>query len=623
MEMAKRDAHITSLDQIIAEREKDIASHKSAIEEYEKQIKSLDMEMAKRDARITNLNQIVVERDVELAAARNELHNIYSSKKWKLIMKIAAPVLFIKSGVSKARAWMKKLFIAASLNHYMSLTHRFCKITVCLGLRNAIAKAFSALTRKGFSSIKSSAISRDQQEDALSVPRHLEFVEVLNTLFQRLKLVVDAEKVWELISAHLSPAALYEMQSEAFALDRFLLTANTQPPCELIQASALPQRGQAPRKKNILFITSLFPDPHHGGGARVMDFIKILAENNTVYLYSLYNPFEDCHAYQQAQRYCTKVRKVSFWEPAKNREDIRNWLKDVSIDIVHYEWPESLLNYDLSWGKLHIFTHMEAVSLRLLMDMSREDSLSELWIEKLGKLIHYLKIELVDAAAMNVRVAVTTKDADFFRSLVPGQEYTVLNHGVSTDEFCLPDVDPELNTITFVGNFLHPPNEDAIRFFFDAAWDDILQNIPQAQIYIVGVCPSKWIQRLSRWHNVFVTGKVADVRPYIQKASVCIAPLISGAGLRGKVLQYASLRRTFVATSIAVEDLVLVDGKDYLKAANAKEFSEKVVELLRDKKRARKMGLKAFETVTEHYDNRRLVDYLTRIYNKFDEKVQL
>ena len=78
---------------------------------------------------------------------------------------------------------------------------------------------------------------------------------------------------------------------------------------------------------------------------------------------------------------------------------------------------------------------------------------------------------------------------------------------------------------------------------------------------------------------------------------LCIVPLISRAGLRGKVLQYASLRRTFVATSIAMSDLVLADSSDYLLPNDAKEFSGKVVKLLKDGKCASKMGLEAFETL--------------------------
>jgi glycosyltransferase involved in cell wall biosynthesis len=105
------------------------------------------------------------------------------------------------------------------------------------------------------------------------------------------------------------------------------------------------------------------------------------------------------------------------------------------------------------------------------------------------------------------------------------------------------------------------------------------------------------------------------VRPYIQKAAVCIAPLVSGAGLRGKVIEYAALRRPFVATSIAVEDLVFQDGRDFLRADAAQDFSQRIIGLLRDPERAREMAASAYETARSNYDTPRLVEFLERFYS--------
>ena len=87
------------------------------------------------------------------------------------------------------------------------------------------------------------------------------------------------------------------------------------------------------------------------------------------------------------------------------------------------------------------------------------------------------------------------------------------------------------------------------------------KEIPDVRIYLVGANPSEKITRLADGQRIFiVTGKVPDIRPYIQKASICIAPLITGAGLRGKVIEYAALHRTFVATALATTDLAFEDG---------------------------------------------------------------
>jgi glycosyltransferase involved in cell wall biosynthesis len=219
---------------------------------------------------------------------------------------------------------------------------------------------------------------------------------------------------------------------------------------------------------------------------------------------------------------------------------------------------------------------------------------------------------------LDARIAVTTKDAEFFRRLDPHLEYTVLNHGLTFDEFVLPEVEPEPNTLVFVGNYLHYPNVDAMIWFFREMWDRIRQEVPDVRIYLVGTTPPAELLSLADGERIIVTGSVPDVRPYIQKGVLCIAPLISGAGMRGKVIEYAALRRTFVATSIATTDLVFEDGRDYLCADTAVEFTEKVIALLKDPGHAAKLGVSACGTARQYYDTAMLVDYLNRVYARLE-----
>ena len=284
------------------------------------------------------------------------------------------------------------------------------------------------------------------------------------------------------------------------------------------------------------------------------------------------------------------------------------------MDVVHYEWPRSIENYHKDFGRLHIFTYMEAVSLRLLIDMERTELFSTPWVEKLAELISALRLELVDTAALNARIAVTTKDGDFFREIYPYQLYAVLNHGITFDSFVLNDIEPEDHTLIFVGNFQHYPNAEALEFFFEKIWVNIRKEIPDVRIYVVGTNPTEDLLRRSDGEHIIVTDTVADVRPYIQKASICIAPLISGAGLRGKVIEYAALHRPFVATSIASTDLVFKDGVDYFCADTALEFSDKIITLLKDPQLARKMADTAYVTASQNYDNKRLTGFLLSLY---------
>jgi len=436
----------------------------------------------------------------------------------------------------------------------------------------------------------------------------------LKGLLIQLNIMVDAKNALPLVRDIMGQNQYLHILDNVFTLERSMIKLDGDKTYPLVQTSSLPEVINREVRRRILFITSQFPNPHNGGGNRVLNFIKILSERNDIYLSACFVAEDDEEAFQEVTPYCRSIQKIPLWQFGGNQTEIRAWLNGVSMDVVHYEWPRSLENYDPAYGKHHIFTYMEAASLRVLMDMENLKPLSDPWLHKLAELIHTLRLELVDSSQVSARVAVTTKDGDFFRGLYPYQEYAVLNHGVTFDEFCLPDIEPEAHTLVFVGNYQHYPNVAAMEYFFREIWSDILREVPDARIYIVGPKPPKEIISHANSRQVMVTGAVADIRPYIQKASLCIAPLITGAGMRGKVIDYAALRRAFVATSIATTDLAFRDDIDYMRADTAPEFTQKTVALLKDRDRAKQMASAAYETARQNYDNRRLSDFLLRLY---------
>lgn len=441
---------------------------------------------------------------------------------------------------------------------------------------------------------------------------------ILNQLLAKLGMQGDATSVLALLRSSFGEDMYYQALDNLFTYEQFVTGHLQLTIYPVLQISQLPVITGAQKRRNILFVTAHFPSPYHGGGARVLNFIKSLSKKNNVYLATCFIQAEEKDVLCLVEPYCHSILKIPHSEYGDNRAQIRAWLNGAKMDIVHYEWPRSLENFDRDFGCIQIYTYHEAVSLRLLMDIKNLEPLSLPWLEKLSDMINALRVELVDSSWVDARIVATTKDAEFLSSIYPHQEYSVLNHGVTFDEFHLPDIEPEPATLTFVGNFRHYPNADAMRYFFREIWDDILKDVPGTKIYLVGSGFPREIIRSSDTKKIIVTGRVPDIRPYIQKASVCIAPLITGAGMRGKVIDYAALHRPFVATSIATTDLVFKDGVDYCCADDPKDFSQKVVMLLKNRRLAQSMATSAYQTARMNYDTHQLTNYLTRLYSHLE-----
>ncbi|HEY6075016.1 MAG TPA: hypothetical protein VIV15_16960, partial [Anaerolineales bacterium] len=198
----------------------------------------------------------------------------------------------------------------------------------------------------------------------------------LRSLFAKVGLQADAARVLSLLKEEKRLRWYHLFLIDLFKLNRSLEGPANAPAVPIVQAADLPPLEEPSPRRNILFITSNFPNPHHGGGNRVLNFMKFLSRKDDIYLASVYVPEQDREALPVAERYCRSILKLPHWQTTGHQRHILNWLGGRKMDIVHYEWPSSLSNYSADMGRLQIFTYMEAVSLRIVMDMRNLEEFS-------------------------------------------------------------------------------------------------------------------------------------------------------------------------------------------------------------------------------------------------------
>lgn len=436
-------------------------------------------------------------------------------------------------------------------------------------------------------------------------------------LLNQLELNVRADHVAERLGRFLTRR---EEEESRFTLEQ-LSRREPQSSCRVMRAAKLDGKDEViPVRRRILFVCGEFPNPVHGGGGRVADFIKALNADHDVFVGAWYDPSRDREAFAALSSSCRRLTRLTLEELEAGCVDkLLALIGGQPVDVVHYEWPRSLNSFDRRLGRHHIFTHMEVVCCSHWIDLQRLEPLSPDWLSRLAGLLVMLKVEILEAEKADAQIVVTAKDGEFLSRFAAHQSFYVVNHGISHAEFNLPEKPSELQTLVFTGNFIHPPNVDAVHWFMREIRPRILSSAPGLRVWFVGAHPPTAVRRYHDGAGVFVTGWVPDIRSYIQKAAVCIAPLVSGAGLRTKVVQYAALRRPCVATSIAVEDLGFMDGRDVFVADSAETFAERVIELLNNPGRASAMAVSARNRAMSVYDNQLIArDHLGRLYQWLD-----
>jgi polysaccharide biosynthesis protein PslH len=133
--------------------------------------------------------------------------------------------------------------------------------------------------------------------------------------------------------------------------------------------------------------------------------------------------------------------------------------------------------------------------------------------------------------------------------------------------------------ILFIGNFIHPPNVEAAFTLIHSIWPTVRAHQPEATLTIIGDRPPRALQEMAS-ENVIVTGRVSDVTPYLDRASLFVAPMRSGGGIRIKLLEALAAGKAVVATPLAAEGLDLSNGEQIYLAWHDDQLARRIVELL-------------------------------------------
>lgn len=133
----------------------------------------------------------------------------------------------------------------------------------------------------------------------------------------------------------------------------------------------------------------------------------------------------------------------------------------------------------------------------------------------------------------------------------------------------------------FVGSFRHEPNVDGIEFFCREVWPQVRATLPDATLDIVGDAPPASIQT-SEEAGIKVHGWVEETAPYLRSATISVAPLRFGAGMKGKIGEAMSHGLPVITTTVGAEGMGFTHGRDILIADSASAFAQAMLQLHAD-----------------------------------------
>ena len=155
------------------------------------------------------------------------------------------------------------------------------------------------------------------------------------------------------------------------------------------------------------------------------------------------------------------------------------------------------------------------------------------------------------------------------------------------------EVTVEKNTMVFVGGMQAFFNRDAVLYFCRDIFPLILKKNPEARLIIVGSTQGTEIEQLDSSPNITVTGAVKDVKPYIEKSALYVAPLRIGTGIKTKILEAMALGKAIITTSVGVQGLNIENNVHICVEDDPVKFAGKALEMLNNPELCRITGQRA------------------------------
>jgi len=259
------------------------------------------------------------------------------------------------------------------------------------------------------------------------------------------------------------------------------------------------------------------------------------------------------------------------------------------------------------------------VCLDIASVLARREFEHQRWLEgRLAAFAEWRKVQRYErriAQTFDNCVVMSEVDQAALRALDSSVRTWVVPNGVDTGHFQPADPESvEADSMVFTGTMFWGPNVDATIHFCGDILPLIQRQYSGVRLTIVGAEPTEAVRRLGEQRGVTVTGSVKDVRQYIGRAAVVIAPIRLGSGTRLKILEAMAMGKAVVSTSVGCEGLEVTPGKDIEVADSPEAFAVAVCRLLGDSARRRALGEAGRRLVTDRYDWRIIARQQDAVY---------
>lgn len=223
------------------------------------------------------------------------------------------------------------------------------------------------------------------------------------------------------------------------------------------------------------------------------------------------------------------------------------------------------------------------------------------------------RYEVAQLDVCDALIPITEADARDFRTLGGSCPMYVLPGGVEVEQRAVDRAEERDGAAGFLGSLDYRPNQEAALWLAEELRPRLAAH---ATLHVAGSRAPRWLQERLAVPGVVFHGEVADAQAFMREMRVMLAPILSGGGMRIKILEAMAAGKAVLSTAIGAEGIDVANGENIVIADDPAAFAAAVEALLADAPRAHAMGDAARTLVATRYSTDALARGLLAFYEE-------
>jgi polysaccharide biosynthesis protein PslH len=346
------------------------------------------------------------------------------------------------------------------------------------------------------------------------------------------------------------------------------------------------------------------------------DVLRDIAELRTVFIDTSISPLGALKALAGNIPYIVKRFISSDFEEA-----LTSLLKNNHYDVIHFEgtyvaWYTDLVA-KLTASPRILRSHNLEYQIWERLALTEKNPVKRWYYKKMASDLK--KYETEYYKKFDAIAAITQEDAERIRNLGIDTRIEFIPAGYDPDRFSYnPERKPEPGTCFILSALNWIPNQEAMFWFLENVWPEVLKNVPDLQLHIAGKGTPEHIMNL-KFPNVKIHGFVDDAVEFMYRYDLMLVPLLAGGGMRLKIIEGLALGKCIVSSPVGSEGINCTNGKNILICTNPDEWIQSLTDFFQNREKYYSLGAEAANLAEEYYQNNNVISKLVSVYRQLSQ----